>query len=68
LPGIIDIAFRERIHPRLAAFQVALIIFIQTVALRRNARGVGLASELAFKGVDTVQRGHQVGLQPVDRA
>lgn len=63
MPGIIDIAFRKRIDPRLASFQVALIILIQTVALRRNARGVGLSlRKLGFKGIDTVQRGNKVGL------
>ncbi|MGQ7185381.1 hypothetical protein ACUODJ_16335 [Escherichia sp. HC-CC] len=34
LPRIVDVTFRERIHRRLAAFQVTLIIFKQTVALR----------------------------------
>ena len=28
LPGVIDVAFRERVHPRLAPFQVALIVLV----------------------------------------
>ena len=28
LPGVIDVTFRERVHPRLAPFQVALIVLV----------------------------------------
>ncbi|MNL53267.1 hypothetical protein D3C87_1764990 [compost metagenome] len=63
LPRVVDVAFRERIDPSLAAFQVALIILIKTVALSRDAGRVGLSfRKLGFQHIDIVRCRHQVGL------